>query len=326
MLARQGRPDTSFGQSWLPNGADNFPAKRPSFWTVTEKDSAPAPEVWSARRSRVGEATVYRALPQRPRRTVGAWCFLDYLGPGEPDDGGEGIGPHPHIGLQTVTWMLSGEMLHRDSLGSEQLIRPGELNLMTAGQGIVHAEERVGDSPVELAQLWVAQPSATRDGSSAFEHHGDLPRTEIGESEVTVLVGELAELASPARRDTDHLGADIKLRGSASVPLHHAHEHVVVPLRGSVRVSGTMVESPHLAFLPPGRSGVELSSTSDARVLLLGGEPFDEEVLMWWNYVARTRAQISEAHAEWTARSARFVVPDSVLPSIDVGPPPWETG
>lgn len=274
----------------------------------------------------MGAATVYRALPQRPRRTVGAWCFLDYLGPGEPVEGGPGIGPHPHIGLQTVTWMISGEMSHRDSLGSEQLIRPGELNLMSAGRGIVHAEERVSGGPVELAQLWVAQPSSTRNSESAFEHHDDLPRAEFGDAEATVLVGELGGVASAARRDTDHFGADITLHGNAAVPLDPLHEHVVVPLHGAVRMAKATIDAPQLVYLPPGRSEVELSSSAQTRLLILGGQPFDEKVLMWWNYVARTREEVSQAHQEWTTRTDRFVVPDSVLPSIDVDPPPWETG
>ncbi|MGI9576913.1 MAG: pirin family protein [Microthrixaceae bacterium] len=292
---------------------------------MTLQDPMPEPEVWSARQSQVGAATVYRALPQRPRRTVGTWCFLDYLGPGEPAEGGPGIGPHPHIGLQTVTWMISGEMLHRDSLGSEQVIRAGELNLMTAGRGIVHAEERVGDGPVELAQLWVAQPSSTRNSESAFEHHDDLQHVEFGDAEATVLVGELGGVASAARRDTDHFGADLTLHGHATVPLDTRHEHVLVPIHGAVRAGETTLEAPQLLYLPTGRSEVGLSCSEQSRLLMLGGEPFDEKVLMWWNYVGRTREEVSEAHLEWTTRSERFMVPDSALPSIDVDPPPWET-
>jgi quercetin 2,3-dioxygenase len=296
-------------------------------------------EVLQSREARVGPLTVHRALPQRKRRTVGAWCFLDHAPPaeraeraGHAEPGG-GIGPHPHIGLQTVTWVLSGEMLHRDSLGSEQVIRPGELNLMTAGHGIVHAEERLGTTPVHIAQLWVAQPAATRNGESAFEHHGELPRVELdsgdgagaraGADVATVLVGDLAGGRSPARRDTDHFGADIELRSQATIPLRRDHEHVLVPLMGAVELEGRRVASPQLVYLTPGRDEIHLRAPDPARLLLLGGVPFEEPILMWWNYVARTRDEITAAHAEWTARNERFGVPPSPLSPIDVDPPPW---
>ena len=280
-------------------------------------------DVLDSREAKVGSLSVHRALPQRERRTVGAWCFLDHAVPAESGESGAGIGPHPHIGLQTVTWVLSGEFLHRDSLGSEQHIRPGELNLMTAGHGIVHAEERLGASPTHIAQLWVAQPAATRDGPSAFEHHADLPRLEVGDATATVLVGELGGVRSPARRDTDHFGADVELRSRTTVPLAREHEHVVVPLVGDLEIDGQHLASPRLVYLAPGRDAVELGTSDGARLLLLGGVPFDERVLMWWNYVARTREEITEAHTAWTSRDDRFPVPPSKLASIDVPPPPW---
>jgi quercetin 2,3-dioxygenase len=295
--------------------------------------TAPELEVLESREAQVGPLTVHRALPQRARRTVGAWCFLDHAPPAPPVEHappGGGIGPHPHIGLQTVTWVLSGEMLHRDSLGSEQVIRPGELNLMTAGHGIVHAEERLGTAPVHIAQLWVAQPASTRDGPSAFEHHGDLPRVDLGHDDgdggdgvATVLVGDLAGARSPARRDTDHVGADIEFRTEITVPLRRDYEHVLVPLEGTVEVDGRAVPPPKLAYLAPGRDEIRLRAPGPARLLLLGGVPFEEPILMWWNYVARTSDEITAAHAEWTARSDRFGVPPSSLSPIDVGPPPW---
>ena len=133
-------------------------------------------EVTDSRSAAVGALRVRRALPRRARRTVGAWCFADHIGPDQvTDEEGLDIGPHPHIGLHTVTWLLRGEVLHRDSLGTEQVIRPGQLNLMTAGHGVVHSEESAGAYRGELhgVQLWVAQPSATRDGAPDFEHHGD---------------------------------------------------------------------------------------------------------------------------------------------------------
>lgn len=159
------------------------------------EESAPqCVEVTASRAATVGDMPVRRALPRRGRRTVGAWCFADHMGPASVTvDKGVDVGPHPHIGLHTVTWLVAGEALHRDSLGTEQVIRPGELNLMTAGSGVTHSEEATGSYAGDLhgIQLWVAQPEATRHGGPAFEHHGDLPQLELSGAVGTVLVGTL---------------------------------------------------------------------------------------------------------------------------------------
>lgn len=281
-----------------------------------------------SRAAMVGSMPVRRALPSRGRRTVGAWCFVDHFGPAEVGGtGGMDVGPHPHIGLQTVTWLLAGEILHRDSLGSEQLIRPGELNLMSAGHGVAHSEEATGSYRGELhgLQLWVAQPAATRDGPPAFEHHGELPQVEIGGATATVLVGVVAGAGSPARRDSEHLGADLVLHGPpATVPLDAAHEHALVVTGGVVRVEGTEVGPGRLAYLAPGREELDLAPATDAaRALLLGGPPLRETVAMWWNFVARTHEEIDAAFDDWTARSPRFGVVASTLAPLDTAPPPW---
>jgi redox-sensitive bicupin YhaK (pirin superfamily) len=166
---------------------------------------------------------VTRLLPQRARRSVGPWCFLDLLGPVSTGPGRPGLAvpPHPHCGLQTVTWLLHGEVLHRDSLGSEQVVRPGELSLMTAGHGVAHAEEPTGRALPRLhgAQLWIAQPAATAGGAAAFEHHVDLPVLALpGGGQARVLVGALAGARSPARRDTPHLGAELRLPAAPRAP------------------------------------------------------------------------------------------------------------
>ena len=286
-------------------------------------------EITESRRSPVGATTVRRALPQRPRRTVGAWCFVDHMGPDEvTDEHSFGIGPHPHIGLQTVTWLLRGEVLHRDSLGSEQLIRPGQLNLMTAGHGVAHAEEGTAHrGELHGVQLWVAQPSATRDGEPAFEHHAELPQVELGAATATVLVGALGGAVSPARRDTDHVGADLDLRvGTTVVPLRPEHEHALVVFDVRVEVVGKTLEPGDLPYLGRVLPACPLDVAEPTRALLVGGLPFPEPVLMWWNYVARERDEIRTAHREWTERSVRFGDVTSVLDRIDVGPPPWTTG
>ncbi len=209
-----------------------------------------------------------------------------------PDAADGGIGPHPHIGLQTVTWLLQGELLHRDSLGSEQPIRPGQLNLMSAGHGVSHAEESTGSGALHGIQLWIAQPEATRHGPAAFEHHAELPRTELSGAEVSVLVGELAGARSSARCDTRHVGAELRPRGAVEVPLDASFEHAVLVVHGDLSIDGQPVPTGHLAYLPPGRSALDLRAPEPAVALLLGGVPFPDEVVMWWNYVARTRDEV----------------------------------
>ncbi len=283
-------------------------------------------EITDSRRTELGIVTIRRALPRRDRRTVGPWCFVDHMGPTTvSEDRGVDIGPHPHIGLQTVTWLLSGEILHRDSLGSEQLIRPGQLNLMTAGHGVAHAEEATTyRGELHGVQLWVAQPSATRDGAAAFEHHATLPQVELDGAVATVLVGALAGVTSAARRDTDHVGIDLDLRpGDRVIPLDQTHEHALVVFEGAVLLGDKVLEPGHLGYLGTGRDEVRLRTPAAARVLLIGGVPFPEPVLMWWNYVARDREEITTAHAQWTAADERFGRVASPLARVDVGPPPW---
>jgi quercetin 2,3-dioxygenase len=292
-------------------------------------------EITKSRTADVAGTLVRRALPLRTRRTVGAWCFADHMGPVPvTEDAGMDVGPHPHMGLQTVTWLVSGELLHRDSLGSEQLIRPGQLNLMTAGQGVSHAEESTGRYRGELQgiQLWVAQPEATRHGPPAFEHHTDLPQLAIGDAIATVLVGKLAEnpaSASSARRDTDHVGLDVQLRpGRTLLPLVTGHEYAIVVLGGAVTVtpSRTRIVPGELGYLGLGRGELELSAAEETRFLLLGGEPFESPILMWWNFVGRTREEMITAATDWNApdaTGARFGDPGSALARIPAPNTPW---
>jgi quercetin 2,3-dioxygenase len=284
-------------------------------------------EVLEPRRADLGGFAVARLLPRRARRMVGPWCFVDHMGPGLVGrDAGLDVGPHPHIGLQTVTWLLEGALLHRDSLGSEQLIRPGQLNLMTAGHGVSHSEEtrEVYTGPLHGVQLWVAQPSATRDAEPAFEHHADPPANAISGGHATVFVGEFGGVVSPARRDTDHLGVDIALRpGRTAVPVNAGFEHAILALGHGVSVGGCPLERGRLGYLGVGRQELVVDASADARVLLLGGTPFPEELMMWWNYVARTADEIRSAHQEWDSGTERFGRVASRLRRVEtVGPPP----
>jgi quercetin 2,3-dioxygenase len=314
---------------------DGPPAGATTTTTATTATAgAPAVEVTASREARVGDMRVLRALPRRGHRTVGAWCFADHMAPPGPagDPGGArlDIGPHPHIGLQTVTWLLAGEVVHRDSLGSEQPIRPGQLNLMTAGHGVAHAEETPGGAAGAAAaratgvQLWVAQPEATRHGPAAFEHHAELPQAALGGAVATVLVGELAGAESPARRDTDHMGADLALpAGTTAVPLRPDYEHALVVLAGRVGLGDDEVTPGHLAYLAPGRAELALRAAGDARVLLLGGVPFPEPIVMWWNFVARSHDEVDAARRDWQAGGDRFGTVDSGLEVIPAPPTPW---
>ena len=288
---------------------------------------APVVALSDSRLAGVGSLQVRRALPNRGRRTVGSWCFADHFGPVEADEQHRpDIGPHPHMGLQTVTWLLDGELRHRDSLGSEQVIRPGQLNLMTAGQGVAHAEEATTGYRGALhgVQLWVAQPSATRHGAPAFEHHAELPQVELDHCGATVLVGELAASESPARRDTDHVGVDLHLLGGATtVPLELAFEYALGVMNGAILVEGTIATPGHLVYLGAGRDELGLRTDRQSRVLLLGGTPFQERLLMWWNFVARTREEVEAGYLHWATDSGRFGRVASALPRIEVDRPAW---
>jgi redox-sensitive bicupin YhaK (pirin superfamily) len=295
--------------------------------------SAHIVEVTPSREALVGEATVRRALPTRGRRTVGPWCFLDHAPEALVDArrAGMRVGPHPHIGLQTVTWLLDGEVVHRDSIGSEQSIRPGQLNLMSAGRGVVHAEETPASYRGRLhgVQLWVAQPDRTRHGPPAFEHHGELPRVELDNATATVIVGALAGAASPARRDSETVGVELALRaGRTVVPVEAAHEYALVALDGTVAVGVSAVDehvvaADQLAYLGTGRSEIAVTVATPVRALLVGGEPFEARPLMWWNFVARDRDEIDAAYADWQAGAERFGMVASSLAAIPAPPPLW---
>ena len=256
----------------------------------------------------VGGIPIHRAIPQRALRKVGAWCFLDHAGPAEPPPPGMQVGPHPHIGLQTFTWMIEGEVLHRDSLGNEQIIRPGQVNLMTAGRGIAHSEESQ-TVHVHAAQLWIALPDSHRHIEPRFQHYPDLPKTKIGDFDATVLAGEALGMTAPAQVHTPLMSVDLHASGQASpakvqFPLRADFEHAVMSLSGQVRVEGEVLPEQELIYLPAGRESVNIECSPDSRLLIIGGEPMDEAILLWWNFVARTTEEMQEAQAQWEAEAA----------------------
>jgi redox-sensitive bicupin YhaK (pirin superfamily) len=221
---------------------------------------------------------------------------------GKPMD----IAPHPHIGLQTVSWLLDGELLHKDSLGLEGRARPGVLNLMTAGRGIAHSEETPTQNVGRLrgVQLWVALPGASRETTPAFEQHASLPVIELDGGAATVILGELGGVRSPGRIFSPMVGADISAAPERRLvlPLRPDFEHAIVPLRGDCRLEDRTLETDTLYYLGSGRRDLALFAGPEAaRVLLLGGSPFGETILMWWNFVARTAEEIVAAREDWQA-------------------------
>jgi redox-sensitive bicupin YhaK (pirin superfamily) len=293
--------------------------------------TGPAHEPTPARDMALGGLAIRRLLPAPRRRLVGAWCFLDAFGPlafaaGKPMD----VPPHPHVGLQTVTWLLEGEVLHKDSLGCEEMARPGTLNLMTSGRGIAHSEETPAahSGRLEGVQLWVALPDADRHVAPAFEHHAALPVLESAAVRATVILGSLDGRRSPGRAFSPIVGADVTVEAgaTASLPLEPAFEHAVHPLRGAGLVADAPLEPATLVYLGTGRSELKLRAGAGEplRLLLLGGDPFGETVLMWWNFVARTAGEIQEAREDWQAgrrfgevaaySGARLEAPPLVVP------------
>ncbi|MCH9826242.1 MAG: pirin family protein [Gammaproteobacteria bacterium] len=249
---------------------------------------------------------IRRALPTRLRRMVGPWTFMDHFGPVDVAHGdGMRVAPHPHIGLQTVTWLHRGEILHRDSLGSLQTIRPGQLNLMTSGRGISHSEESPLPRSPELhgLQFWIALPDESRAIEAAFDHYPSLPVIERDGLRISVLVGEMLGEVSPARLYSPALGLDMEAtQGIAtSLPLRPDFEYAALVSEGEAEFDGETLAPGSLLYLGGGRESLAIRTSGAARLTLIGGEPFETPVLMWWNFVARTQDELSTAVREWNA-------------------------
>ncbi|MBI3692989.1 MAG: pirin family protein [Mycolicibacterium aromaticivorans] len=254
---------------------------------------------------------VRRTLPQRERSLIGAWCFADHYGPhGVREAAGMDVPPHPHTGLQTVSWLFRGEIEHRDSDGVHQTVRPGELNLMTAGAGICHSEVSTPSTTIlHGAQLWVALPDSDRNTTRDFDHYVPEPFSR-SEASIRVFLGELAGQRSPVHTFTPLLGAQVDLAAGCTLDLDvdPAFEHGVLLDLGRVEVAGRVLESGQLAYLGTGSTTLRLHNAAGlaARVLLLGGTPFTEELLMWWNFVGRSHDEIVEYRRQWENYDDRF--------------------
>ncbi|HET7068055.1 MAG TPA: pirin family protein [Nocardioides sp.] len=247
---------------------------------------------------------VRRTLPQRQRSLIGAWCFLDHYGPDRVDEtGGMMVAPHPHIGLQTVSWLFGGVVEHRDSAGTHALVKPGELNLMTSGRGISHSEVST-DETTELhgVQLWVALPSAYRDIEPAFAHYAP-PVVHGSGWDAQVFLGSMLGSESPVAAYSPLLGAEMILDGGTRLApdTQASFEYGVLVDFGLVRVNGEEVKQHQLAYVAPGE-GLELEAADLSHVLVIGGPPFGEEIVMWWNFVGRDHDEVVQARADWMAQ------------------------
>jgi redox-sensitive bicupin YhaK (pirin superfamily) len=250
---------------------------------------------------------VQRLLPQATLRKIGAWVFLDHFGPTEQDDAMV-VGAHPHTGLQTATWILEGEVEHRDSLGTVQMLKPGQLNLMTAGRGIAHSELSVSSSTLHAVQLWIALPDAVRNMKPEFEHIGDLPMVHGINFTAKVIVGEFAGAHSPAKVHSPLVGVELTLTATGMVwfPANPDFEYGFLSLDNQVEVDGNVIEPGELAYSAPGKELIVMDAPAGSRFIVIGGKPFNEQIVMWWNFIARSHAEIVGMRDAWNHAAPIF--------------------
>lgn len=251
--------------------------------------------------------SVNRTIPHRALKTIGAWCFIDHFGPTKQTDGMV-VAAHPHTGLQTVTWLFEGEIEHRDSIGSVQLIRPGQLNLMTAGHGISHSELSLATTDnLHAVQMWVALPKESIDVAPAFEHQKNLPELSGDGFRARVLIGEFLDAKSPTTRFSDLVGVELSLEpGDHRFELNSEYEYGLMLAEGELKVEEVALPISSLKYLPAGNTEVVISVTQPSKLMLVGGVPFPEKILMWWNFIGREYQDIVSAREEWNARNDRF--------------------
>lgn len=255
----------------------------------------------------LGGFTVRRVLPQKKRAMVGPFIFVDEFGPAQLDIGRDlGVRPHPHIGLATVTYLFEGEIMHRDSLGSEQVIRPGDVNWMTAGSGIAHSErspQAARDAGPRLhgIQTWVALPKAHENDPPSFHHHpgATLPKVELPGVRMTVIAGDAFGAESPVRVYSRTLYVAIEMDAGASlvIPAEHV-QRGIYPVDGNLELDGETLPAEHLVVLTPGET-VTIKATIPSRVMLLGGDPMDGRRFIFWNFVASSKEAIEDASQRW---------------------------
>ncbi len=251
---------------------------------------------------------VKRTLPHRRLRTIGAWCFVDHFGPTDQLNA-MSVAAHPHTGLQTVSWLFSGEVEHRDSLGSVQVIVPGELNLMTSGTGVAHSELSINqNTQLHGVQLWTVLPDPDRNCDPTFNHYNNLPVFEWQSISVRVFIGELLGQRSPAKIFSPLIGAELHLPANtqAHFPVDPDYEYGVLVVEGEANVDQKPVGEGQLHYVPQGRQHIAWSSKNGAKLILLGGKPFTEKIIMWWNFIGRSHDEIVKMREDWQSQSPKF--------------------
>lgn len=272
----------------------------------------------------LGDFTVRRALPDKRRQRVGPFIFFDHMGPAEFQPGtGVNVRAHPHIGLATITYLFEGEMLHRDSLGYVQPIRPGAVNWMTAGRGIVHSEKVTAEilasgQRLHGLQTWVALPTGAEQSEPSFEHYpaADVPAVIADGAEIRVVLGSAFGVASPVSTRSETLYVDVLLQPGQAVAIPEAGELAVYVVEGSVAINREFVDAGVLAILENGAAGT-VTAESAARIMFAGGDALEGERFIWWNFVASSRERIEQAKKDW--REQRF---DGVPGETDYVPLP----
>ncbi|HMF26782.1 MAG TPA: pirin family protein [Pseudolabrys sp.] len=257
----------------------------------------------------LGDFAVRRALPSARTRMVGPFIFFDHFGPAEFRAGsGLDVRPHPHIGLATVTYLFDGEIMHRDSLGTAVAIKPGEVNWMTAGSGIVHSERtrperRVDGEPIHGLQMWVALPAPKEEMEAAFAHHetAEFPVVRDNGKNVRVVVGSLYGASSPVPTVHETMFGDVHLKAGTMLPLDIGHEErAIYVIDGTVDISGDKFEAGRLLVFKPG-DAASITAATDTHFVMLGGAPMDGPRHIWWNFVSSRKERIDQAKEEWKA-------------------------
>jgi len=256
--------------------------------------------------------TVRRSLPQRAQSLIGAWCFVDHYGPDDVSEtGGMSVPGHPHTGLQTASWLFTGEVEHRDTTGCHAFVRPGQLNLMTAGFGIAHSEYSTPATTVlHGAQLWIALPDADRFAVPGFAHY-EPPVVDVDGAKVLVFLGRLFGQTSPVTMYSALVGAEVTLAPGQllDVEVDAGHEHGFLCDTGSLAVGGAVAQPGEIVFRPVGASAItlEASPSEPTRILVLGGEPFGEQIVMWWNFIGRSHEEVVGFREDWQRQRAQQV-------------------
>jgi redox-sensitive bicupin YhaK (pirin superfamily) len=284
-----------------------FPGKDPAAGDAHQCDAIS--QVIVPRTVDLGDFAVRRALPSARTRMVGPFIFFDHFGPAEFHAGnGLDVRPHPHIGLATVTYLFDGEIMHRDSLGTAMAIRPGEVNWMTAGRGIVQSERtrperRVDGEPIHGLQMWVALPAVKEEMEAGFAHHAtaEFPVIKENGKNVRVVVGALYGASSPVPTVHETIFGDVHLKAGTSLPLDADHEErAIYVIEGVVDISGDKFEPGRLLVFKPG-DAVTITAVNDAHFVIVGGAPMDGPRHIWWNFVSSRKERIEQAKADWKA-------------------------